>query len=270
MPLPSSVRSRLSGWLREPTLHFFAIGLLLFVAHRFIAGDPRTIVITEGVRADVARRFQDHNRRPPDRAELETALEAWKRDEALYREALREHLDRDDATVRTVLADKVRERAALPLRRREPTEKELEEWLAKERSRYETPLRYDYEFVSFEKAQGAAEQRREEYERALATGTNPRQLGLPIIGGALTSEELEARVGKELAARIRALPPGKWERHDGDQALLLVRLRRIDGGLLPQEALKKQLVADWLLAEREKAVDRAVRAIVERYRFEER
>jgi hypothetical protein len=266
----SAWTSRLPALLREPTLHFFVIGALLFVAHRAIAGDPRTIVITPGVRADVARRFQDHNGHAPSPTELETALGAWKRDEALYREALREQLDRDDATVRTVLADKVRERAAMPLGRLEPTESELDAWLARHRSRYETPPRYDYQFVKFDPAQGPPERQREEYERALAAGANAKELGLPILGGVLTREELANRLGQELSERVQRLPPGKWERAEGQQGPVLVRLNRVEGGLPAKEALRKQLVSDWLLGQRQQAVERGVQEIIQRYRFEER
>ena len=94
---------RLKRLLREPTVHFFLLGALLFLLHHLIVGAPRTVAVTPGVRAEVARRFKDHNGRPPSDAEVEAALRDWKRDEALYREALRDGLDRDDATIRTVL-----------------------------------------------------------------------------------------------------------------------------------------------------------------------
>src|SRR3954464_10304736 len=89
----------LSGLLllvREPVVHFFVIGALLFVAHGLIVGDPRKITVTPALEAELARRFQDQNGRAPSPAERQAALHQWQRDEALYREALREHLDRDD------------------------------------------------------------------------------------------------------------------------------------------------------------------------------
>src|SRR6187402_1721946 len=79
---------RVVRWTRDPTLRFFAIGALLFVVHRVATGDPRVIAVTPGVRADLKRRFRDHRGREPSPAELEQELSAWKRDEALYREAL--------------------------------------------------------------------------------------------------------------------------------------------------------------------------------------
>ena len=253
----------------EPTVQFFFLGALLFLAHRLVAGDARVITVTPGVRAEVARRFRDRSGRPPTPPELENELRAWKRDEALYREALRDHLDRDDAAVRTVLADRVRARAALAIPRREPTQADLDRWLAAHRSMYETPRRYDYESVAFPKSQPGAAIQRDRYEQALAGGANPRALGRPIVGGNLTAEDLGQRLGPALAAQIERLPVGAWQRLESGDDLLLVRLDAVGGGMPDPAELRKRLVTDWSFAERQRAVDQAVQAIVDRYRFEE-
>ena len=257
--------------LAEPTVWFFAAGALLFVAHRLIAGDPRTIVITPGVRAELARRFRDHTGRAPSAPELDAELAAWKRDEALYREALRDRLDRDDATVKTVLADRVRARAALAVAGREPSNEELARWLATHRSLYEAPRRYDYSIVTFPKTAGPpATGERERYERAVKGGADASTLGRPIAGGALTAGDLSERFGPALAARIQSLPLGTWQRLETDDALLLARLNDVGGGLPADDELRPRMVADWSYAERKRAVDEAVQAIVDRYRFEVR
>ena len=263
----SSFRGRL---LAEPTFVFFAIGALLFGAHRVIAGDPRTISVTPSVRADLSRRFRDHERRPPTPAELEDALSAWKRDEALYREALREHLDRDDATVRSVLADKMRARVALVLPKRTPTDAELEHWLQTHRALYETPLRYDYESIAFADSETSLERELERFSTALRAGENPASLGRPVVGGTLTDAELRARVGASVAERIPSLPIGSWQRVNGEGRVFLARVRRVVGGLPTLEELRPRLVADSTYAAEQQAIERETRRIVERYRFEER
>src|SRR3954462_1633659 len=125
------------GWRRwagrllaEPVLHFFVLGVLLFAAHRVFVGAPRTVVVTPGVKAELSRRFQDANGGAPTGAELAADVHKWQIDEALYREALRDHLDRDDPGIRAILADKMRMRAAFELPKREPTAAELDAWLA--------------------------------------------------------------------------------------------------------------------------------------------
>ena len=267
---PSASKGPAARFFGEPIVHFFVLGALLFVAHRLVVGDPRVVVVTPGVRAEVARRFRDSHERPPTPAELEEALGAWKRDEALYREALRDRLDRNDATIRTVLADRVRARASIGAPPREATAAELQQWLATHRSLYETPRRYDYGTVAFPRAEKTAAAEREKYERALKSGADPRTLGRPIVGGNLTAEELGARVGPALAARIQSLPVGQGQKFETERDLLLFWVNAVEGGLPSPDELHKRLVADWLYAEHTRATDQAVQAIIDRYRFEER
>lgn len=256
-------------FLAEPVVHFFVVGVLLFLAHRLVVGDPRVVVVTPGVRAEVERRFRDSHERPPSPSELESALEAWKREEALYREALRDGLDRNDATIRTVLADRVRARASLGIPQRAPSAADLDGWLASHRSLYEMPRRYDYGMVAFPKAQESASAERDQYDRALKQGADPRALGRPIVGGDLTAQDLDERLGPVLAARVASLPVGQWQRLESDQDLLLVRLNAVEGGLPDADQLHKRLLADWLYADQKQAADQAVQAILDRYRFEE-
>ena len=123
-------------------------------------------------------------------------------------------------------------------------------------------------FAKTERSPAAPE--RDRYERELKAGGNPMASGRPIVGANLTATELAQRVGPELAARIRALPVGQWQRMETEQALLLVRLNAITGGLPGPDELHGRLLLDWRYADRKQAVDRAVQAIVDRYGFEER
>src|SRR3982751_3163058 len=124
----------IAGWKRrlltEPAVHFFALGALLFLAHRLFVGAPRTVVVTPGVRAELSRRFQDANGRAPSGDELAAEVHKWEIDEALFREAWRDHLERDDPGIRAILVDKMRMRAALQVPKREPTEAGLAAWLS--------------------------------------------------------------------------------------------------------------------------------------------
>ncbi len=66
--------------LSEPVVHFLGIGALLFVIHRWVVGDPRTISVTPGLKAQLARHFQDLNSgRKPTPTEFATLLPQWQR-----------------------------------------------------------------------------------------------------------------------------------------------------------------------------------------------
>jgi hypothetical protein len=256
--------------LREPTLHFFALGALLFAAHRLLAADPRTIVVSPVLRDDLTRRFRDQSGRWPTTTELDEALRTWKTDEALYREALRERLDREDAIVRTVLADKLRARAAAEFGKREPSDAELDRWLAEHRGLYETPLRYDCEYVVFPKSSAVADADRARFERAVQAGAKPATLGRAVFGNNLTREQLQEKFGPQLQERICSLPTGEWHRLETETDLLLWRVKSIDGGLPGREVLRPRLVYDWQSDMRRQTVEHAVDTIVARYRFVER
>jgi hypothetical protein len=250
-------------------VHFFVVGALLFVAHRAWVGDERVIHVTAGVRADVARRFRDHHGRAPTPAELATALSEWKRDEALYREALRERLDREDATVRAVLADKMRARAALEVSKRLPSDVELERWLVAHRDLYESERRYEYESIAFARSEPDADRQVESFLGELASGKQAPPLGRPVVGGTVGIAELRRRLGANAAERIAALPPGRWERVATGDAWLLVRVVRVTGGLPSVRDIRPRLIADFTYAAEQQAIERSLRSIVERYRFEE-
>jgi len=268
---PAAPRSRLARFLSEPMVHFFALGALLFIAHRAFVGAPRTIVVTAKVRAELARQFTEMNGRAPGAAELAAEVHKWEVDEALSREALREHLDRDDPGIRTILADKMRMRAAFEVPKHEPTDAELDAWLAAHAGLYTTAPRYDFEFVVFPKSEARARAALEDFERAVVQqGKNAADLGRPVIGGDLTADDMKGRMEPELAARIPALAPGAWQRIETPKSLVLARVKRVAGGAPTRQELGPRLVADWKRLTQQEAVDALLRrTVLDRYRFEE-
>jgi hypothetical protein len=242
----------------------------LLGGQRLVMGDPRTIVLTPALKADLLRRYQDQLSRPPTSAEADAFITAWKGDEALYREALREGIDRDDPTVRNVLIGKMRERVLLGMRTPDPTEADLQQYLERHRGQFEAPLLYEHEYVVFPKAEPGAMQERANYERKLVAGATPAALGLRSTAANVIRSRIEQEFGAEVADRISRLPLGQWQELETSDRLLLVKLIGIQGGLPPPEVLHAQLVAGWKGEMEQKALAGAIRAIADRYRFEEK
>jgi len=277
LPNPGAVPEQQGRWmrvvtglLREPLVHFFILGVLLFVAHRLVVGNPRVIVVSAGLRADMERRFRDQIGRRPTPAELEKALDAWKRDEALYREALLQRIERDDPAVRMALVNNLHMRAVQEMPKHEPTDAELDQFLALHRKDYELPLRYDFEMVAFAKAEGSADLLRSKYQRALAEGAKPRTLGRPIVSGTLAREDLTEKFGEALSESICGLARGPWQTLENQESLLLVRVNGTEGGLPSRDLLRERLTYDWVNAMKQQAVDRMIEDVLRRYRVEER
>lgn len=254
-------------WWREPTVHFFVIAGLALLGHRLVVGAPRTIQLTAALRADLLRRYGDQLNRAPTTAEAEAFIAAWKTDEALYREALSEGIDRDDPAVRQLLVAKMKERLLLRTRTPEPSEADLQRYLAEHRPDFEAPLRYEHDYVKLAKSQPPAE--RERILAALRSGATPESLGLRHTAENVVSERIAQELGAAVAMAMPRLELGRWEPLEATDAWLLMRLNRVEGGLPPPEPLREQLRAAWRAERQARALVDASRGVVDRYRFVE-
>jgi len=269
-PIASPKTSAFLRLMRQPTLHFFAIAAAALLVQRLIVGDAHAIELTPALKADLLRRYHDQMGRAATPAEAEGVLTNWKTEEVLYREALRERLDRDDSTVRNLLIGKMRERLLLQTPLGEPSEADLQQFLEQHRGDYEMPLIYEHEYVVFPKQEPGAEQLRAKYERQLAAGATPTSLGLRSTVANVNRDRIEQEFGPTVADQIRSLPAGQWHELETNDRLLLVKVNGMQGGLAPPAVLHEQLLAGFQAAEAQKAVERATQAVAQRYRFEEK
>jgi hypothetical protein len=97
---------RFARFLRDPLLHFLAIGgaiYLLFVAtadHR-PAVSPANVIVVGPAQVDLLKAsFESVWLRPPSDDELQVMTDEFIREEIFYREALALGLDRDDTVIR--------------------------------------------------------------------------------------------------------------------------------------------------------------------------
>ncbi len=266
----SAETSKLPRWLREPTLHFFALAGAALLGQRLMTGDPRTIELTPALKADLLRRYQDQVGRPPTNQEAQTLIANWKTDEALYREALRHGIDRDDADVRNLLIAKMRERLLLQTRLREPTDDDLRRYLEAHRDRFEAPLLFEHEYISFDRRDPRAPEQRARYQKQLSAGATITSLGLRSTVANVSRERIEQDFGREIADQVGKLTPGQWTELQTADQLLLVKLIGIQGGLPDPAALREQLSGAWKAAQAQSAVSRAAQSVAERYHFEEK
>ena len=269
-PTDGAKKSAFLRLLREPTLHFFALAAAALLLQRSLVGDAQTIELTPALKADLSRRFHDQMGRPATPEEAEAVLANWKAEEALYREALRERLDREDPTVRNLLISKMRERLLLQTPLGQPSEAELQQFLEQHRADYEAPLLYEHEYVVFPKQEPGAEQLRAKSQPRLAAGATPTSLGLRSTVANVNRERIEQEFGPAVADQIRSLAPGQWHGLETNDRWLLVKMNQIQGGLAPPAVLHAQLLAGWQAARAQKAVEQATEAVKQRYRFQEK
>ncbi|MEE2778396.1 MAG: peptidylprolyl isomerase [Acidobacteriota bacterium] len=97
--------------LREPLVHFLAVGVVLFVVAGLTrdpgSGRQARILVTDDDIARLSVAWQRQWRRPPSVDELANLVRSHLREEILYREAVALGLDQDDTIVRRRLVQKM-------------------------------------------------------------------------------------------------------------------------------------------------------------------
>ena len=206
--------------LREPLLHFALLGSIIFVAYRLVAPpalDGAKIVITADRVASLRAQFAAmHDGRPPNEDELRASIDAYVRDEMLYREGLAMGLDRDDPVVR----NRVRQKADLlseDALATEPTDSELAAFLEAHQAQFDIPARVSFDQVYFDPAKhrGDLTWVIEQSRQALANGQRPDSVGdrtlLPAAMPDALPQDIEAMFGGQFAKQLARTEGNGWQ-----------------------------------------------------------
>jgi len=222
-------RGLLGRVVREPLVHFMAIGGLLFLSYAMLAQQPgdeskqRIVVdavLVERLERDFVRRWQ----RPPDAIERTGLVEAYLREEVLYRQALERGLDRNDTVVRQRLAQKMEAFAIINTEApEEPTEAELRAYFSDHRDQFSEPEQLSFVHVFLDR-DSRGERLAEDAQALLAelrafaaadNGVNAVGRGdaSPIRPGHenVTKRQVARQFGRDFADRLVELPTGSWQ-----------------------------------------------------------
>lgn len=223
----SSRGSRITRWLREPLLHFLAIGAVLFAAHAWINrgetdrtdSSSRTVRITanevDWLKEMWARQWQ----RPPDERELKGLVTDYLNEELLANEAKELGLADNDTVVRRRLAQKMEFIVQDTARATEPGEDELRRFYEAHRDRYQTPARISFVQVYFNPDEGGTAGSRavsalEQLSKSDTALAHSGELGgrslLPTEFLGENETAVASLFGAEFARQVFALEPGGW------------------------------------------------------------
>jgi peptidyl-prolyl cis-trans isomerase C len=211
-------------WSREPLVHFLLIGAALFFVYGLqndgASDQSKRIVFTN---ADIHRLislWEKKRQRPPTQVELDGLIEQQIREEVMYREALLMGLDQNDAVVKRRMAQKLEFITADIAAQFEPSDADLQEYLAKHADRFEVPARISFVHVYLNRDQRGKNVQRD--ARALleqlsepGAQKNLMTAGDPFLLGRqhdkMTRHDVSRLFGKDFADRIFTLPPGSWQ-----------------------------------------------------------
>jgi len=130
--------------LREPLVHFLAIGAAIFALYGFMGQQEaeereRAITITAGEIGWLTDTWKKRWNRPPTAEERTGIIKQYLREMILYREAVAMGLDKDDTIIRRRLAQKLQFLTQDLISPKPPTEEELQSYFEAHMDRYQPP-----------------------------------------------------------------------------------------------------------------------------------
>lgn len=268
-PTPQGLLQR-APWLREPLLHFVLLGALVFGVDRAVssrAEDPRLIVIGQAVDQEARQLFKASRNREPNADELAALRRTWLDNEVLYREGLALQVDRGDTAIRERVIFKALSVVDANVSRPPATEQTLRDWFESNRSRYDQPMRLDFQEAVL--AGGAAEVG-EATVRAFVEQLNKGaggdlNAGLRVFKARPLGTVVQS-YGADFAKALQAATPGEWgalNTREGWRAIRLDSLTAAKPAAL--EALRNVVMQDWTDFAMAEQRTRAVRALAKKY-----
>jgi len=209
--------------LKEPLLHFFVLGAVIFALNAWrektrpadvsAARIEVSAAVIERLRAGYERQFGQS----PDAEELRGLVTAHIREEVLCREALTLGLDRDDTIVRRRMAQKMEFLTDdLVDAADQPNDMAVRRFFEENAARYARPAQVSFRHVYFsqEKRGEKGEAAAREALAALSGGAIDEAMGDAFLHGfeftARDAQEITALFGGEFAAQVATLRQGEW------------------------------------------------------------
>jgi hypothetical protein len=267
--------------LREPLLHFVVLGIMVFVydallRDRTVESGGGEIVVSEGRIEYFAALFVKTWQRPPTADELRGLVDDYVLEEALYREGLALGVDRDDTIIRRRVRQKMEFVVDDIVELAEPTEAELEAWLADHSESYTRPARFTFRQVYLDPdRRGHA--LRSDAERLLmelrstANDTDPGKLGdgtlLNYENADVGADIVASSFGQAFAEHLAGLPTGEWSGPiESAYGMHLVFVNESTPEQLPALAEVREAVArDWSYAQSQDASKAFYKEVLSRY-----
>ena len=272
---------RLKSILREPLLHFVAIGAALFLWFQWSGGGAgpgsTRIAITSGQIEHLAANYTKAWQRPPTDAELKGLIDDWVREEISVREAIAAGLDRDDTIIRRRLRQKFEFLAEDTVQPAPPTEQELEAWLANHADafRVEPRVAFRQVFVSRERRGAAAEadaatilSRLKAKDPGAAIDALGDPTMLPRELDLTSARDVDRLFGPGFAQRIESFAPGAWAgpvKSSFGLHLVLVR-ERIEGSLPKLAAVRTRVEREVMAERRKRQLDAIYEQLLAKYK----
>lgn len=266
--------------VREPLLHFLVIGAALFFLFDRM-GNPVTaaenrIVIAQADLDRLADVWLRRTGRPPTPQEVEQQLYDFIREQVLYREALAMGLDKDDVIVRRRLSQKMeylfKDLISIP----EPTEIELNAFLAEKSSMFTVPAKISFRHVYLDpdiRGQRVHEDSAELLAQLRDSGNGADVINMgdrSLLPDSFSDEresELAGLFGQSFAEELFGLPTGSWQGPvTSEYGVHLVYVyAHIEARLPPLAEIRERVSREWRNAKQNEADETFYQSLRQRY-----
>ncbi|MFT5232766.1 MAG: hypothetical protein ACI9UK_000591 [Candidatus Krumholzibacteriia bacterium] len=238
--------------LREPLLHFFLAGGLIFLIYTSQTGPKETpsntIVITAQQIERLSLQFQSVWNHEPTAAELDKVIDEHIREEVYYREALALGLDNNDAVVRQRMRQKIEFLTDVGAQVLDATDAELQFFLDANLKRYGGFSRHAFEQIYL--GQNVSDDLAGKSLQLLRTGSQNsvgKRSMLPAELGLSSTRAIDSTFGDGFTAQLEGFPIGEWFGPvTSPYGVHMVRLLAYDDGTTPKlDNIRGRVLRDW-------------------------
>ncbi|MES9972123.1 MAG: peptidylprolyl isomerase, partial [Candidatus Thiodiazotropha sp.] len=238
------------NWLKEPMLHFIAVGLLVFVVNDLIQSETvseNLIVIDDRVRNEIVQEFKQKKSREPSEQELKKLLDAWLQSELLYRKGVEMGLAENDTMIRDRVIQKTVSLFRSLAAQKEPSAEQLHDWYQEKSANYQKQPSYDFEHVLIRDQGENGKMEVETIKEQVLGGKQAsdfKQAYHQFVGRKRAA--LSVTFGKEFVANLDNVPVNEWRIINSNKGWHLLRLQDRHQQPLPEfDQLEPLLRRDW-------------------------
>ena len=265
--------------LREPIVHFLALGLLIFAAYGAInrseVQKPDQIVVTQARMEQIAGLFARTWQRPPTASELKGLIDDYVKEEVYYRQALAVGLEKDDTVIRRRLRQKIEFLSDAEIEALKPTDAELEQYLQTNTAKFriDPAIAFRQIYLNPERRGDKANEEAASILEALRSdpSLDPASLGdttlLPSELSLTSKASISQTFGEQFAEAIAKATPAAWSGPIRSSfGLHLVRVSETKPGRTPALAEVRDAVArEWANEKRKALGDARFSELLKRY-----
>jgi hypothetical protein len=273
---------KIAKFFKDPLFQFLLIGIVIYALY-FAFGinsdeeNENTIVVSSGEVAWMKDSWSKKMNRPPTQEELDAMINSNIEETALYNEAIKMGLDKDDIIIRRRLSQKLRFLQEDLLQPTEPSDEELQNYFEESIDKYYSDLSFTMTQIFFDpdKREEAtlidAEKTKKELMLIDINTINPNDYGdrfmLQSYYPDRTQLEIAKLFGSEFAKSVSQLDTGKWHGPilSGYGTHLVYISTRIDPPSPVLENVKERVMADWKVYKQKEINRLYIESVLSRY-----